>query len=238
MIGRTLIVSQNEIKFVVTRAAVGVGVPFGVAEDFAATVIWAARCGLDPAAASISCLGVLELFPQRSRVRLTDNGEMWQFDGVDGLSAAYGGLAISDFWQLPDCQGRIIKVLDVDHPLLATAAFRVVGTISAIVEWDNVRVDFGGNGAVKILASDRAAVLSTAPSDITVRRHTAPPEWSIGYQMTTADLDDGARKAAEEGISVDAGAWARLTELFRRCLVPSSEQSRRAGAGAGLVDKD
>ena len=44
-----LYLSFNEIMFYFTRAAVGGGVPFGLAEDFGRAAIWiAAASGLDP----------------------------------------------------------------------------------------------------------------------------------------------------------------------------------------------
>ena len=44
-----IVLSFNEILFYFTRAAVGVGVPYGLAEDFAKSSIWLGICGFDPA---------------------------------------------------------------------------------------------------------------------------------------------------------------------------------------------
>ena len=44
-----LYLSFNEIMFYFTRAAVGAGLSFGLAEDFGRSSIWIAACGLDPA---------------------------------------------------------------------------------------------------------------------------------------------------------------------------------------------
>jgi hypothetical protein len=65
-----------------------------------------------------------------------------------------------------------------------------------------------------------------------------PTDWSVGYRLRAADLKIAACKIAQEGVMVDAEAWAGLINLFQRCLVPSSERSLAAGAGAGLVDTD
>ena len=42
----------------------------------------------------------------------------------------------------------------------------------------------------------------------------------------------------DEGIRVDAEAWAVVQTFFARCLVPSTDESRLSGAGAGLTDED
>lgn len=40
------------------------------------------------------------------------------------------------------------------------------------------------------------------------------------------------------GVVVPLAAWATVQTWFQLCLVPSSDESRLAGAGAGLVDTD
>ena len=57
MTGKTLTLSFNEIGFYLTRAAVGAGAPFGVAEDFANAVKWAVRLGMDPVPVALSLMG-------------------------------------------------------------------------------------------------------------------------------------------------------------------------------------
>lgn len=40
------------------------------------------------------------------------------------------------------------------------------------------------------------------------------------------------------GTLIDEKAWDDIKIYFTRCLVPSTDQSRNSGAGAGLVDDD
>ena len=44
-----IVLSLNEIMFYFTRAGVGAGLSFGLAEDFGRSSIWLAVSGLDPA---------------------------------------------------------------------------------------------------------------------------------------------------------------------------------------------
>ena len=45
------------------------------------------------------------------------------------------------------------------------------------------------------------------------------------------------KKILETGVPV-YDSWSDIYSFFKRCLVPSTEESRKSGAGAGLVDTD
>ena len=45
------------------------------------------------------------------------------------------------------------------------------------------------------------------------------------------------KKILETGVPV-YDSWSEIYSFFKRCLVPSTEESRKLGAGAGLVDTD
>ena len=45
------------------------------------------------------------------------------------------------------------------------------------------------------------------------------------------------KKLLETGVPV-YDSWSEIYSFFKRCLVPSTEESRKSGAGAGLVDTD
>ena len=45
------------------------------------------------------------------------------------------------------------------------------------------------------------------------------------------------KKLLETGVPV-YDSWSVIYSFFKRCLVPSTAESRKKGAGAGLVDTD
>jgi len=45
------------------------------------------------------------------------------------------------------------------------------------------------------------------------------------------------KKLLETGVPV-YDSWSEIYSFFKRCLVPSTEESRKSGAGAGLVETD
>lgn len=89
-----------------------------------------------------------------------------------------------------------------------------------------------------MMARDADALLGKGPVDISVGVEPVNEELPTGYALTAGDLEAAAKKGVDEGLTVNVDAWAGVVSLFRRCLVPSSEQSRMSGAGAGLVDTD
>ena len=63
---------------------------------------------------------------------------------------------------------------------------------------------------------------------------------NAGLAQRIADCLRGGRAAGppEGGVSPDEASWSVVTRWFGECLVPSSEESRLSGAGAGLVETD
>ena len=232
-------ISSNEIDFYVTRAAVGAGASFGIAEDFATAVTWAARFG-DPAPAALACLNQLDSRPQSGRLTLSGEGAALVLSGQGPLSAIYVGPALADFVQLPRAKGAILKARDVDYPMLAVAALASNPAIACAIEWLGVRMTVGAGEISSLAAVDREAFRSDGPVDITLvdAPRPTPRTDAAGYCPDAAQLNAEAHRIAREGITVDPSAWRGVVELFNRCLVPSSEQSLAAGAGAGLVDTD
>lgn len=56
--------------------------------------------------------------------------------------------------------------------------------------------------------------------------------------LADEDQISEGRRARPGGRKVDVDAWARLEAIGARTYVPASDQSRIAGAGAGLSDND
>ncbi len=231
MSSENLNVSLNEISFFVTRAAVGAGAPFGVAEDFANAVRWAARCGLDPAVLALASLQQLDRSPQSARIARDGDGV---FTGEDGLSAAFAGTALADFWPLG---GDALTARNVESPLLAAAMLAGGEAVSAVVDWPGARIVVD-EGRATVSATGRDALTAPDRVDVSVRATPADGAAPEGFALSPADLEANAGRLVEQGVDVDGEAWDGIVTLFRRCLVPSNEQSRMSGAGAGLVDTD
>ena len=48
---------------------------------------------------------------------------------------------------------------------------------------------------------------------------------------------ENRKRVLETGVPIYE-SWPVIHSFFSRCLVPSTEESRKSGAGAGLVDTD
>ena len=236
----TLAVSLNEIGFFVTRGAVGVGAPFGIAEDFAEAIKWVTRLGIDPMPATLSSLNLLDCRPDRSRIAVAEEGTDLMFYGQDGLSALFAGPALADFGQLRRDGKSALKARNVDHPLLVAAVLASTPISACVLEWPGARVSFAVGDNADLEAIDRETLEDAGPVDVVLMDSylREPTDWSVGYRLHAADLKIEACKIAQEGVMVDTVSWTGLINLFQRCLVPSSERSLVAGAGAGLVDTD
>ncbi len=87
-------------------------------------------------------------------------------------------------------------------------------------------------------ASDREALTTPGPADISVRKQSDVENGLGAFSLGSQDLNEAADNLVQQGVDVDIEAWNGVVAFFRRCLVPSSQLSRMSGAGAGLVDTD
>ncbi len=98
-----------------------------------------------------------------------------------------------------------------------------------------------------LLLAGLAAVRSTADGIAYQILHDDAPQTLKSLALIanpeslTLRMDSDSVPPADEhctNIDVDPQAWAKLLKLAAEMYVPSSEQSRQAGAGAGLLDND
>ncbi len=233
-------VSMGEIEFVVTRAAFGVGAPFGIAEDFAHAVQAAARFGIDPTPAALACLSHLEREPGSRQLKVVECGTEVTLSGPGRLSAVFTGPSLSDFGHLPQFRETVIRALNVDHPLLVAAALVSGRMKNCIIEWPDAQVILDEQRVIQLNFIDEDRLRTPGPVNLSVRSFF-PDTITYNDRRThfdTDSLETEAKRIAYEGVLVDTDAWAGLVRFFNRCLVPSSEQSLLGGAGAGLVDRD
>ena len=239
--------SLNEIGFYFTRAAVGAGTPFGIGEDFAEASKSLAYLGFDPAQAAVPALRGLAGGRSGTVLSLRTAGDAMHVGSSDApvLSALYAGPMIADRLSIEAGGGteRRFRLDDTDQPLLVLGAVAAAGIDAARIalSWPlragrRAVVELNdGMATVSGLHAGDIASLGPAPLDI-VLNGPAP-------EMPTADavvlgLAEGRARAVRHGVAVDEAARLTVLAFFDRCLVPPTDQSRDAGAGAGLTDND
>ncbi|MAH85608.1 MAG: hypothetical protein CBB68_15395 [Rhodospirillaceae bacterium TMED8] len=231
---------MNEITFLVTRGAVGAGVPFGVAEDFSEAVKWMPRLGIDPLPIALSSLKLLDERLEFGFISLVEKGEGLEFTGRNGLSSVLVGSALADYTRLRMGTEGFITVKNVDNPLLVACFLAALRVGSRVIKWPGVRFNLRRDGTVTLDAVDLKTIVGAGPTNVVVLDSSldCAKEWIGGITIDPVSMTRFGAKIIQDGVAVDRYAWDGLDSFFRRCLVPSSEQSRMSGAGAGLVDVD
>ena len=248
MSGTTTPLSLNEIGFYFTRAAVGAGAPFGIGEDFAEACKHLAYLGFDPAKAAVPALHGLE----RGRcgtslvLRAAEDTVHIMSSDTPILSALYAGPAVADRLSIEAESGtkRHLRLSRTDQPLLVVGAVATAGIGAAriAVSWSlpgaGRAVIELNRGVATVAGLGWEDVGSPEPAQIDfVLAGDAPPIPSA--RSETRKLADGRARAVREGVGVDAAARSTVLAFFEKCLVPATDRSRDAGAGAGgLTDND
>ena len=242
-----LVLSFNEILFFFTRAAVGVDVPFGLAEDFGRTSIWIGRSGLDPAQITSPALQALDDGLSSLGASLTETGEETVLVPHSGkqLSALQAGSTVCDWISTKTEVSKIshhIVAKNVDHPFLIAAAIGSSNYGGWEICWQglegsicNVLICMNGSWKTSWSGSEIPKHSSTTDVIISPTDNMLFSSENVVEQKTY--LDDNRMRVLESGVPVYE-SWEIINKFFSRCLVPSTEQSRKTGAGAGLVDND
>lgn len=248
MSGTATPLSLNEIGFYFTRSAVGAGAPFGIGEDFTEACKCLAYLGFDPAAAAAPALRSLAVGDSGPALTLHAARDAVHVRSRDGrvLSALYAGPVVADRLSIEAACGEERRfLLDVtDQPVLIAGAIASAGVDTARIaaRWPLRNGSHGvvelDRGIATITGLGEADIAAPAPAAVEVVLNSpASPRPSL--QSTTRRLDDGKARAVEHGVVVDGAAWSAVFDYFGRCLVPTTGQSRTAGAGAGgLTDND
>ena len=235
--------SLNEIGFYFTRAAVGAGAPFGLGEEFAETSRWTAYLGLDPAAVAVPALRGLA--DGGSGIALTFRREANRISVESGdgriLSAIYAGPVVADRLLVEAARtGECRLLLDAtDQPLLIAAA-----VASADIRANRIAMSWQSRNAGRIVVElshgiaaltgpDAAAIEASGPAEVEIVLNGVGAEAPPSSQTRTIRLADGRSGAVQRGVVMDSAALSTVHDFFSKCLVPSTGQSRAAGAGAG-----
>jgi len=243
-----LYLSFNEIMFYFTRAAAGGGVPFGLAEDFGRAAIWIASSGLDPAGMTAIALKELECGQSCLKATLTEGNKEILVTAGSGkkLSAIQAGAAVCDLISVqlenPKNMQSIIAE-KVDCPFLVCAALGVANCARWEISWpvsdDDTQcsVLICEDGSWKSSWKGRKIPEVNDAVDLKIIFVDNCEDYYEKWDGKTFYSGNNKKKLLETGVPV-YDSWSEIYSFFKRCLVPSTEESRKSGAGAGLVDTD
>lgn len=227
-------VSLSEVETTVRKAAVGVGLALGLAEDAGRAAGWAALVGVGGPAVFAAALEALDtghsVGADADRARA---GTLAPVDGAGPLSALIAGPAACD--ALRSVAGTV-TLIAVDHP--------------AVVLFEALEICDGLAGELRVdwRAPDGAAIEVVQRGDSIIDGLAKRPTLAgLGPADMRLALTDGrvAPPAAAarpevlaEGVAVDDASWRCIAAFAARLLVEGTEASRLSGAGAGVVDVD
>ena len=242
-----IVLSLNEIMFYFTRAAVGAGLPYGLAEDFGRSSIWIASSGFDPAQITSNALKYLDEEKSSVSAIQTEIGSetILKPSQEKQLSALFAGPSVCD-WILEkkavSDKTQHFVVEKVDHPFLIAAA---VGALKS-GNWEICWQDSGGtlcnvltgqHGNWKTSLEGNENFQQYSPADVSIKSAESGLFSSKKWIEKTTYSEKNRQGVLESGVPLYE-AWSIIHKLFSRCLVASTEESHKSGAGAGLVDTD
>lgn len=234
-------ISVNELESLVRKAAVGAGVDHGYAQEAAQSAVWLAAAGID-------CLAglarALESWSRGESGPVTADREhrTCTLQTASGMPAGalYAAPAIRDFAELMlKTRGfDRIEARNVELPYLTLGQLaRRSGTIpltvtcldpgAATPRW-TARIS--GNRSAGGVDVD-GDVRHDGPGDIRVMRSNERDPCGTPLAVDVEAL-------FAERLSIAPQHYDTLGRFFSFTLVPDSDESRRHGAGAGLVDSD
>jgi hypothetical protein len=243
-----IVLSFNEVMFYFSRAAVGVGLPYGLADDYGRSSIWIAAGGLDPAAFTSSALMSHDDSQSSLSASQTENGRetvLTCSGEKKKLSSLLAGPTVCDWISAKDTdsnKNQYFSAKNVDHPFLLAAAVGSLNSGSWEISWQDSRGTLyavltaeHGNWKTSWDTADISLMCSAA--DVTIRSVERSEfnanKWNGKKSYSGKNKD----RVLQTGVQVYE-TWPIIHSFFSRCLVPSTDESRKSGAGAGLVETD
>jgi hypothetical protein len=229
--------SLNEIEVTVRKAALGAGLPLGLAEDAGAVAGWLAAGGFPVAELMQEALAS----PHAGEPRLLRAGQIYRSAAGEGPCSALRLLPSACDLVLAAASGGGGTAVEavVDLPVLAVAQAAIAcagGATPLAVEIEGrLRAATGGGRTAIVGTAAELSELRSAPVRI---RGVRDEDFTAASAERTADLARARRSALEAGVRVEEAAWRQIETLAARTLVPATAHSRERGAGAGLVDLD
>ena len=231
-------VSNSELRVFSSKAALGAGLPIGVAENFGLAVSWLAYAGFE--GPKIACRAINSLAEGRSGPAKLVRKQMllWPDNNFELSSALYVAPSVSDFLQTQEH----IEISRLDEPLLLFA--HLICSASVV----NRKL------ALSLLALDKGPFFAIIHNGNGRFRNELFPKDAeeFGFHVNVQSVQESGvdnlvptrsevkfrERSTREGVNVNEESWHELQRLFARTLVPETFESREKGAGAGLLDND
>ncbi|WP_324753553.1 DUF3726 domain-containing protein [Roseovarius sp. Pro17] len=208
----------SEIEGLARKAARGAGFSWGMAEEAGKAARWLASIGLPGPEALAEFLEAHDSTPHALMRPTNVDANIWQAEGgtICPISA---GAALCDLAQ-NDAPSRDIHIEACAYPLLLLPFVRAAAEDGGQPErmiWE------GGAFAFSSETRGRVDTPLTAVAEVDIKQGTA---------------DDLPLPSCQLRYDLAEGPTARLAALAARTYAPDTDESRIAGAGAGLSDND
>jgi len=206
-----MILSLNEIEGGLRKAAIGAGLPVGLAEDAGRAAARLTAAGFD--GVGVVLLGLAgDTGPIRPKIK--DGLAM-----IAGANPVAGGVAAIDLVAAGVVdRAQVVAAWPLLLAGLAQVAAQEQGQVFALSFGD------AGKGFVSKRGIDMAGRITAGSCDVTIRRAAAGSGIAAPVTVTTGN--------------VDAAVWQQVGALAARTYVAATDASRLSGAGAGLTDND
>ena len=214
-----MIGSLNEIETMLRKAAVGSGLPVGLAEDIGRAGAWLAAQGHDGVDAALKAIR------DRFRDRLLSPEIPVREGGIlvfhTSHSAICGPSAIDLLVAEEASHG--VRLLNVDSPVLIIG---LAGTaaVNYCIEI-NLAFSYGGEASV---SADNLVLNGSLPA----------PGTDIFITIRKVGRKTRKGKSHMGGVVISEEIWREAAAFAARTYVASTEESRLQGAGAGMTDND
>lgn len=211
-----MICSRNEVAVMLRKAAIGSGFPVGVADDLAAAGGWLCARRLEGFGAVMDAIATefgpeSDWWSENTTLHMTDT------------SVARFGSSPFELLVANDIERVIVK--RPDAPLLLVGLAGIVARANETT--------------FALLAGVDSLIIVSSES---VRWEGEPSVDGVETIEITEVNQPGGESAGSplppRSVEVDQRRWAAANELASRTYVPTSEESRVGGAGAGLRDND
>ena len=230
--------SNAEIETLTYKAAVGVGLPVGLAEDAGVAAAWLSAAGF--AGAEIAYRAIENLRKGKARpVIVSSHSESLCPDTKGKLaSVMYAAPSIFDFLQTTSP----VTVVRLDEPLLLFGHLVCSSSMPAV---ELVLHSVGSTGEVLqgVIQRGHGRLEGPPLSNQEAKNGSEVSVTMVGisedrnFKPTKKEIDV-RRVAIQRGVAVNEAIWTELKRLAAQTLVPESVESKQRGAGAGLIDND
>lgn len=230
--------SNAEVEALTYKAAVGVGLPVGLAEDAGMAAAWLVSAGF--AGAEITYRAIENIRTGKARpVIISSHSESLGPDTKGKLaSVIYAAPSVCDFLQTTSP----VTVARLDEPLLL---FAHLVCASSVRESEFALRSVGSTGTVLQGVIQRGHGRFDKPpifdqeeqngSEVAVTTDSVLEDRN--FKPTKRELE-AHRNAVQRGVVVSEAIWTKLQRLAANTLVPESATSKQRGAGAGMIDND